>query len=427
MNTFRASAWLLLCLLNAGCAHWQLNELAAQLPQTGAAETLARLEALRVPDRDQVQWLLNRGMLRFHTGDLAGSREDLEQAKQRMAKLQAASLTENLAAATANETLRQFAGSPSEQVMLHGVLALAYLADGQLDGARTEILQADLLMRALAEKDPWLGQLATLRFLGGVVFELSNEPDNAMISYRKALVLLDHRNEPVPAALADRLVALSNSLGLDAENRQLRQRFPTAGETGSGMPVILLYLDGLISSRQQNRLAVFSPDASQLVTIALPGYPPVRYRPRPLSLTAGATALRTEPVELLDTRVREDLDATLPRLTALAVTRVAARYSAVRNAQNQNEHLAAALLNILGAASEQADTRSWNMLPASLQVAFARVPTGRIAALATAPPPFTLASGAQALQTDRQWRTGSDALVIIASAIGQQYFPVVFP
>ncbi|CAN0604382.1 unnamed protein product, partial [Ectocarpus sp. 12 AP-2014] len=130
MHVFRflASPVVLLCLLYLqGCTSWQINQLSAELPAVGPEKTLAKLEDIDPPDRDRSQYLLNRGLLKFYTGDLAGSRQDLEQAKAIMMSLKAVSLSENFGALTTNETLRSYGGTPSEQVLVHAMLAMGYL------------------------------------------------------------------------------------------------------------------------------------------------------------------------------------------------------------------------------------------------------------------------------------------------------------
>jgi hypothetical protein len=65
----------------------------------------------------------------------------------------------------------------------------------------------------------------------------------------------------------------------------------------------------------------------------------------------------------------------MPRILATATTRAVAKYNMVNEAQNQN-NMAGLIANLATAVSEQADVRSWNMLPASIQVARTKVPAG---------------------------------------------------
>jgi hypothetical protein len=180
-----------------GCTSWQVNQLANTLPQMGPEQTLLKLQEIVPSDRDSGQYLLDRGILKFYSGDVPGSRQDLEQAKSIMGSLTAVSITENFAALTTNETLRSYAGTPSEQALVHAMLALGYLGEGDLDGARVEMLQADVTMKQLADGNSVSGQLASVLFLAGLVYEINGELDDALISYRKAYDIIKSRGDPL--------------------------------------------------------------------------------------------------------------------------------------------------------------------------------------------------------------------------------------
>jgi len=358
-----------------GCAHLQIDQLATELPRSGPEKTLAALEAIHPPDRDMVQYLLDRGLLKIYNGDLAGGRQDLEAAKQLMASLRAISATETLAAATVNETLRKYNGTPSDQVLVHVMLAFGYLFAGDVDGARVEMLQANVMMQQLSEGDSTSGQLASARFLAGVVYELNNELDDAMISYRRAYEIMRERSEAIPSALQVSLLNLSWTQGFHDEY----ERYATAFGRERQLPTendgewILFYHDGVVSNKQESRFTVFAPEIDGLISIAMPKYPSYQYRPRHLSLRSGKQRQRTDIVENIEKRAREDLDEQNAALLAAATARAIAKYQVQKGAAEQND-LSGILATIITVASEQADVRSWNMLPSSIQIARTTTP-----------------------------------------------------
>jgi hypothetical protein len=377
MRAFRAESWsglawavLTWCTLCAqGCTAWQVNQLATALPQTGPEQTLLKLQEIVPSDRDSGQYLLDRGILKFYSGDLPGSRKDLEQAKEIMGALTAVSITENLAAITTNETLRSYVGTPTEQALVHAVLALGYLGDGDLDGARVEMLQADVTMKQLTDGDSVSGQLASVRFLAGLIYEINGELDDALISYRKAHDIIKSRGDPMPPALASSLLNVS----LRQNNEEEYQNYVSEFGREALLPAanqgewILVYSDGVVSSKTENRLSVFDSKLKTLITVVVPRYLPSRYQARHLSLQIAAAKQRTEVIESMESRVREDLDDQMPKILAAATLRAVAKYQMTQEASEQGE-MAGLLANIAGVLSEQADVRSWNMLPASIQV-----------------------------------------------------------
>jgi uncharacterized protein len=367
-----------LLLLN-GCAlqQMQINTLADDLPYRGAEEILLALEQIEPKPRDRAQYLLNRGRLKNITGDTAGSIRDLQEAKSIMTALQATSISENLTAVTINETRRSYTGTPSERVMLHLLLTYNYLAQGQLLSARVEMLQADVTMRELSKGDSLRGQLASAHFTSGLVYELNNEWDDAMISYRRAAEIMDKQRFALPPALEDSLLQTSFRQGLKKEyngyvNRFSREAKPIEkGDT----ELIIVYADGNVSVMQQTFIRVFSRESDQLVTVAVPFYPPANHRPQPYTVNVAGQFHSTRILEDIEQLARDDLTAQIPRITATALARIALKYKAVENADKQGD-FARVLVNVATAITETADVRSWNMLPANLQIARVRIAKG---------------------------------------------------
>ena len=195
---------MLLAVLLQACAaqQRQVNSLAERLELSTPEATLQSLQSISPPERDRAQYLLNTGLLKSITGDFEGAIRDLQSAKKILNALQAISVSENLGAAIVNETLRSYDGSASERVLLHELLSINYLMLNNLDAARVEVLQADVVMKELATEDRPIGQLASAHYIAGLVYELGGELDDAMISYRKAaniMALRDMLASPSPA------------------------------------------------------------------------------------------------------------------------------------------------------------------------------------------------------------------------------------
>ena len=378
----RGLRWLLLvCLLNQGaCAiqQRQINSLADSLQEKGAEQTLLALQKIKPKERDQAQYLLNRGTLYRLSGDIAASTRDLESAKRIIASLQASSVSENLTAVTVNETLRSYSASPSERVLLHQLLAYNYLQQGDLDGARVEMLQADVTVREIAKAGSLRGQLASINFLAGLIYELNHEWDNAMISYRRALEIADERKQAIPAALADSLLQASDRQGFTEEYKGYVKRFSRSAQPfkPGDRELLVLYSDGIVSHKRQHSISVYSFEQQQMISLAMPYYPPANYRPQSFTLNVAGKNHRSQPLENIEDRVREDLAEELPAITATTLARTVIKFQAAKTASEQQGDLAGLLVNLATTISEQADLRSWNMLPSTMQIARVRLGEG---------------------------------------------------
>ncbi len=373
--SIKLAVLVLLTLLTGCVAQHKINSLADSLQIKGADSTLAALEKIDPNGRDRAQYLLNRGTLYRLSGDLAASTQDLESAKTIMRKLQASSVTENIAALTINETLRSYSGTPSERVLVHTVLAYNYLQQNDLDGARVEMLQADITMREVADGDKLRGQLASSHFLAGLIYELNGEWDNAMISYRNTAEILDQRSQRIPAAVQSSLLQTSFRQGLKQEyqsyvNRFSRETRPVAeGER----ELIVFYSDGIVSHKRQRTISLYSYELKQQVTISVPYYPSANYFPRPLNLSVAGENRSTDLLEDLEILARNDFEEEIPGITAATTARAVAKYQMVEKMRREQGDSMAVLFNLAAAITEQADLRSWNMLPSSIQVARIRI------------------------------------------------------
>lgn len=418
-----ASLSLLVCLLAqlGACAfsQRQVNDIADNLRSSSPEIALATLSKLNAPNRDRGQYLLDIGVLQLLTGDFDNSIASLQSAKVVLEHLQALSISENLAAGTINETLRAYSGTPGERVLLNELLAISYLMQGDLDAARVEVLQADVLMNQLAEADAVKGQLASARFLAGLIFELRGEWDDAMISYRKSAQIMQQRGQALPKALTDSLLSTSRRQHLDEEYLAYVKQFgyePRELQRDEG-ELIVFYWDGVVSSKRQRFISVYVPELEQYVSLALPYYPPSNYLPRHLSFNVAGQRYSTEIIEDIETLARQALDARQGEIYAMSLARMVSKQQAVQAAQKESQ-FAGIVINLAGMFSEIADTRSWNMLPSSIQVA--RIPIA--AGQQSMPMPGIPNGGNADAATDVLTIQPGQKIVVLAPEISQQFF-----
>ncbi|PKG38023.1 COG3014 family protein [Psychromonas sp. Urea-02u-13] len=362
-----------LIVLLSACAGQQreTNKLANQLQLQNPLHVLEQLQLTEPPERDYAQFHLNVGLLQLLSGDFPGSIETLTQAKKEMAVLTATSISENAAAGTVNETLRSYSGYPTDRVMVHNILALSYLFNDDIDGARVEMLQADISMRKLASKKSLEGQLASSHLLAGIIYELLDEQSNALISYKHAEELLTQRKLAIPKSLKKSLLRMSYAVDKNGQYSRYKKRysgFPTPIKNNNNQ-VFSLYFDGVVSNKKQNSIMVPSGNGEQLIRIAMPAYPNMNYRITHAKLSDATQQFKTELIENVEVLVREDLSAEYPSILLLTTARAIAKYELVAQA-DKKDSLFGTLANLVTALTEIADLRSWNMLPSNIQVSY---------------------------------------------------------
>ncbi len=347
------------------------------LAQQQPKAALAAYEKVKPAASDRVLYLMNKGMLLRMSGDYAESTRTLEQAKQGIEELRALSLREQALSIAVNDATKSFIGEDFERVMVNNYLALNYLEGGQLDAARVEALQVDLLLREKAQKiaaaSPY-AEDAFARYLSGIVYEDEGEWSDAMIAYRKAY-------EAYKKQLKSFSVAMPETLKHDLirlADRKIDQTLSEAELLDRG-EIILTVHAGLAPIKRERSTTVPNPATGRILRIALPQY---RSRAQPLayaSLSSDSASAKTSRVENIDAIAVKTLDAEMPLITARAIARMAAKDTVAAAAGsggssgNSSANTTAALfglaVNVAGVLTERADTRSWFTLPGEIHLA----------------------------------------------------------
>lgn len=430
-----AITWALLCaLLLAGCANRGLTRYEKITKRASSGEFLEAASALRknkadlYGSRSDLLYNLDLGILYHYAGRHDSSIVFLERAARIHDDLFTRSVSNEAAALLANDNLRPYRGRPYELVWMRVMQSFNYLATGNLDGARVEIRQAQLLMdefrRTAGKGDAAYRDDPLFRGTAAMVYAALGETDDAAISayhavkhYRDA----DRRPPAGLAAFACRQLAAADRRD-DIRLLKLDCTVPGARSPGrdSGEVVVV----GLVGRSpalgetvfwgtwiRDGMLVYHYRDANgKTVTDALPapGLPPSEAQrgntrsgttltikwamPSLREVPSQADALRVstpagevEGEAWGDTRalLENDLDANRTALLLRTVTRVVVRTLATEKAKAEmrTDNPWLNLLTNLGAdflsgQLEQADVRMWFLLPRTVQVARVALPAG---------------------------------------------------
>ena len=347
----------------------------------GRADLSLAIAEQQDSEQKEVISSLDKGMLRRINRDYAGSNQILEVAKHEIEQLYSVSITENLASVTINETLRGYEGDRYEQLLLHAYMAMNYIQLGQLDGARVEMLQANVKMMEWGDQPE---DDAFLRYLEGIIYESLGENDSALISYRKAYVIYKEKGgrqyPPASTGLKKDLLRLLARQGLWGEYKSYKKEFemedytPVKASDEFGEVVVVLN-NGLAPIRSEVAIPIFSTEVQQNLRVAFPGYKQAK---RPLyacQVSVNDKLYRMETVEDIDALARFSLEQAMPGIMARATTRAVVKYNTQHTANNNSE-LIGLLMTITNLMTERADTRSWTTLPQEIELRRIRLPVG---------------------------------------------------
>lgn len=387
----RLGAALLVAQLLPGCATYSdtIHDIEQAVILDNPEPAIHQLEEKPGSLRDEVLRQLNLAILLRMRAEYQRSNAALEAAKALIAQREAVSVTEQASSLVINEAMTSYLGADFEQAMIHFYAALNYLQLNQPYEARVEALQADLLLQRLAEANPDDGNIysedALCRYLAGMIFENLGQWSDALIEYRKAFGAYERYRSTfgvqIPTFLKEDLLRLSEQQGLQDEFRNYETQFELKewmrfdAWQHQGEIVFLLHA-GLSPLKQSRALRVIEPKHGQLVSIALPGYVSQPDPVRAVEVSADAFTVRAERVQDIGAIAERTLEARIPLLTAKALGRASLKYNITRQAEAKEGGIAGLLVNLIGAFTEVADTRSWVTLPDNIYLARLRLAPG---------------------------------------------------
>jgi hypothetical protein len=401
---FRAAALALAVVafgaLLPGCAQHarvicEPVELAYKGDAAGAVQALDRTAVAESP-RDAFLYHAMRGQLLQMAGDFAGSNLEFEAAAATADALAPWSVTETLTDYTVNDAVKAYAGEDYERAYLHYYMARNYLALDDTEGALVELRRLDEVFRKLDaryEDDRRYQDDGFIRYLSGLIYESAGLLDDARVDYKLALAAYDSGGGlilgvPPPRGLVGSLARLEE------------------GGRGATEIVVVIESGWAPYKREESvEVPVYAPlvpeglrgasGLAALVKIAYPEYVSVGAWGGEFAAGAGAGgcagdgAIRAggELAQDLDALAREALDRRLPAAQLRSTMRATAKQLALMKAKHEGEEnrgeradgddgfwswLLRAIFEDIAttavAETEQADTRSWIMLPAAMWI-----------------------------------------------------------
>ncbi len=429
--------WLAMALLTTGCATYS-SRVADLRPQLANGQFDAALQTLAdgTGGKDRLLYLLERGLVLHYADRYTESNEAFDLAEQLADDLYTKSVSQGaLSLITSDESI-SYRARPFEMAMVPYFRALNYLYLQQPQGAVVEARRAGLLqakyveatLAGLREQDR--GEFSKLRadpfllYFSGMLYEQVGEVNDAFIAYRNAAAAYEDLHEmlhvEVPRSLADDLTRTAHQLGFQAELEEVAQSCPTAfagdqiaptGLTQSSSDtgrVVVLLETGYVPRKTQVRFdfPVFSGQAyddpdywsweiyagmgnfhamtsghkvEYWVSVAAPELQDSVADPVASCRISSRGMTRSVPGLVVANVAREarlTFDAEKPAIFAKTILRGLTKYLASRQAGKSIGKVGGWLTNLLGSATEKADTRSWLTLPDRIMMGRLDLPAG---------------------------------------------------
>lgn len=345
--------------------------------------------------QDRLLWRLEAGSIYDRKADYSKSRSLFLEADSIADELYTTSISKTVQSFVVSDSSSDYEGEDYEKVAIHTIMAHQYIALNRLDEARVEARKigtrlAEINQRYDAEHKNKYGEDAYGRYLSGIIYEAKEEWDNAIIEYWKAIELYEKDFKSfvqggVPKELVKacyRILALRHR---DDRVKILKQKYPriltdspdaAAASLTSRGEIIAVHELGRITPKTTGEF--FVPVGSQVVRISFP-------RLQPKSMYVGQTGLQVsgpigfvpaENTAYMDEIASETLENRRLRLIAKSMARLLIKGQLNEQARQNFGPLGGILANVVTAATETADTRSWTLLPHGFFVSRVQVPPG---------------------------------------------------
>lgn len=171
-------------LFMSGCSTPVLDRARTAYYNGDPNAALLNLEGAKIPDRDRILFLMERGTIYQAAGKFPESAHDYNEANDLFVKMDTLSVSRGVSSMVANDNMLNFYGYPFERSYLHVLSALTYMAQGDWQGAGVE---GRRIINSL--KPEIIGDYpkdAFSRYMAGLCMEMVDDPSNARVEYRKA-------------------------------------------------------------------------------------------------------------------------------------------------------------------------------------------------------------------------------------------------
>jgi len=405
-------------LILTGCAalgNYTIRTEPARISVAGGRfeDALKIFPAESAKGKNEVLIRMERGALLQAAGRYEQSAEELEAATSLIRKYEdkaliSASRTASQAGSLIiNEQMLSYEGEDFEKILIHGLDATNYLMMGDLEGARVEIRNAYTRQKQLYERHErkldkamsenrgvsWqdafrkadrkgfeglkqraasvtsVYQNAFAYYISSVVYELNNEPDEAYIDLKKAITAA-----PDSRSIQKDLIRLSRKLGYFDDLEKWERAYGKAGKADKGgVDVFVIFGFGTAPVKD----AVSFPIPIRRGGFVFASLPVYRFVQSPILSGRVVYNGRSEQTSLVS-----DTDAIAARnlldeFPVLFIKQVARSYLKAQATNRMSKEYGAAGAiggTLISAVTEQADLRTWSMLPKQIHVARVFVP-----------------------------------------------------
>lgn len=412
-------AGMMLGLLASCATYHQKNVKLMEAIQTERIDEAGKL--LEQPEyegrkKDALLYYFNRGTVYWMLRDPVNSNKFFQQADYYIEDYQKNYAYDALSLIS-NPLIEPYAGEGFEQMLLHYYTTLNYIRLGNYEAALVECKRMQLKMQKIS--DTYKGANSYKRdafthLLTGLIYDAQKNYNDAFIAYRNAYEVYrdDYSTQlgtPPPDQLKDDLIRTAYLTGFYEEAKEYETEFertytPPSDSTGS---LVVFWNNGLgpvkdewsvnffIAPLGDNAVVFYNPELNlrmefktsdehqkkdltdlRIIRVAFPKY--VTREPIYSGATIQTDSLHHETMQIAEpvsAIAHKSLNDRMLKEFSEALLRLAIKQITESQVKKKNEGLGA-VVGLINAITEQADTRNWQLLPYAIYYKRINLPAG---------------------------------------------------
>lgn len=404
--------FLLLVPILFGCAAYNFEKVEMNL-NTGKSQEAYQYLKKNEPKKPDIPHKFELGLIAHYADLFPESSKAFEQAEMIAEDRFTKSITKEGLSLFTSDKLRPYTGSKYERLIAHYYHALNYIYQDKIDDALVECRRATNLINYFKGSSDDYDFFGTgfIAYFCAILFETVGEINDAFISYRQAEQYYKNAAErtgvSVPEDIGHSLVRITRRLSFTDEYEHYKRVYgePPAQEENHG-ELILFYETGYVPKKKQQSLTFpilktdkFGEDDDEetitfartlrtregmvveevkleyLLRIAVPTIRSKRPYLQGIQVSVGNKTTDGVLVEDIEKNAIETFNDDRPIILLRTLIRGLLKYLTFKQADKKNP-IVGSLVNLAGAITESADTRSWKSLPNQIYMVRVQLPEG---------------------------------------------------
>lgn len=357
---FRAALLCAAVLLQGCVTGGSLQSARSQFYSGQPHIALETLSTEKVSKRNRLLARLDQGLIAHTAGEYQESINAFKSAYDLLEKMDFISISEQSASLVVNDWVTSYKAEYSERLWIHTFQMMNFLLINKPEGAAVEARQA---LKIYAKHGDTLKHDWYTRTLMAMSFAAAGKPDSAHIEFKKLINDIDR-----DVGVARRAWQNARSIGREDDALDFKNLVTTTTSTNSQEGELVLFLQTGSIPRKIAGEVFLDPS----LYASFPVYPNVpRSNVRITAFVNGANKQADIVTTQLVDVSRSALAARGKKIAAKQILRIAAKRELARALEKRADGFGGLITAFLF-LTEQADTRSWETLPA--QVSMVQIP-----------------------------------------------------